>query len=59
MKQLELALQDVGMPPTPLELTPTLRERLVTLMADALLAVVGEVPKRQEAQERTDDDLEL
>jgi len=36
-------------------LTPELQERLVSLMADALLAVMDDVPEQQEEEERTHD----
>jgi hypothetical protein len=55
VKQLELELGSFGMPAAPLQLTPELQERLVALMADALQAVVADVPEQQEEEERTHD----
>lgn len=57
MKQLELELElGTGrMPAAPLQLTPELQERLVALMADALQAVVADVPEQREEEERTHD----
>lgn len=56
MKQLTLELGSDGVPATPLQLAPELQERLVALMADALQAVVDNVPEPQEEEARKDDD---
>jgi hypothetical protein len=57
VKQLVLDLGSQRVAAAPIPLTPELQERLVALMADALLAVLGDVPE-PEAQERGEDDDE-
>ncbi len=56
MNQLVLELEGGESKAPPSLLTPKLQERLVALMADAIQAVLDEVPEQPEKGEKTDDD---
>ena len=56
MSQLEFDLGDAEQTAAPVRLMPEHQELLVTLMADALLAVLKEVPEPETQEKRKDDD---
>lgn len=56
MKQLVLNLGSKRVAAAPFQLTPELQERLVALMADALIAVREDVPEQEAPGQGEDDD---